>query len=72
MVAKRGGARSPCINICGLDATGQLCLSCFRSIDEISTWCMLSDEQRREVLRDLPRRRRSSRSENAKPAGPVA
>jgi len=48
---------SPCIRICTLDATGELCLGCFRTLDEIVAWTGLSEAERARVLARLPERR---------------
>ena len=48
---------SPCIRICTLDATGELCLGCFRTLDEIAAWTQLSEAERAVVLARLPQRR---------------
>lgn len=48
---------SPCIKVCTLDSSGELCLGCFRTIDEIGQWPAMSDGQRFEVLERLPARR---------------
>ena len=32
---------SPCISVCALDARGQLCAGCFRTLDEIAAWSVL-------------------------------
>lgn len=48
---------SPCIRICTLDASGELCLGCFRTLDEIVAWTGLSEAERAGVLARLPARR---------------
>ncbi len=40
---------SPCINICALD-DDDICLGCFRSIDEICAWRDASETERRAIL----------------------
>ncbi|MDJ0776435.1 MAG: DUF1289 domain-containing protein [Gammaproteobacteria bacterium] len=40
---------SPCINICTLD-DDDICVGCFRSIDEICAWREASESERRAVL----------------------
>jgi hypothetical protein len=40
---------SPCIGVCAI-AADNLCEGCFRSLDEISQWALMSDQQRRETL----------------------
>lgn len=49
---------SPCIRICTLDASGELCLGCFRTIEEIGLWSQLSNGARARVVELLPERRR--------------
>lgn len=48
---------SPCIKVCKLDRDG-VCMGCFRSIEEISAWAMLSADQKRGVLENSRLRER--------------
>ena len=48
---------SPCIRVCTLDATGDLCLGCFRTLEEIGGWTSFSDAERFDVLERLPGRK---------------
>jgi len=47
---------SPCISICVLDPDFELCEGCGRSLDEISQWSRMTEEQRRAVMVTLPSR----------------
>ncbi len=47
---------SPCIAVCSLDATGQVCLGCHRTIDEITAWSTLTPAERRAVLQAVAAR----------------
>ena len=40
---------SPCIRNCCLDAT-DICLGCFRSIEEIKQWSSANDIQKQQIL----------------------
>ena len=42
---------SPCISVCKMDPTTQLCEGCFRTLDEIADWSRMHDEGKREVWR---------------------
>ncbi|MDC1310941.1 DUF1289 domain-containing protein [Burkholderiales bacterium] len=42
---------SPCVAICQLNTKTGICTGCFRTMDEISHWIELSDDDKREVLR---------------------
>jgi predicted Fe-S protein YdhL (DUF1289 family) len=50
---------SPCINICALDDAG-FCLGCFRTVDEITRWSKVSNEERLAILEQVARRRGES------------
>ncbi len=47
---------SPCVRKCTLDQD-DICVGCFRSIDEICAWGGASDTRRREILQNTSRRR---------------
>ncbi|WP_301103375.1 DUF1289 domain-containing protein [Propionivibrio sp.] len=50
-------AASPCINVCALDAQNHLCQGCFRTIDEISRWSRVSNDERLSILDAAAQRR---------------
>lgn len=47
---------SPCIGVCTLDETTNLCQGCFRTIDEIAGWGAYSAEEKRQVLTAIENR----------------
>ena len=47
--------RSPCINICTLDEHGY-CHGCYRTIQEIANWSLMTSTEQRALLLDLERR----------------
>ena len=47
---------SPCIDLCTLD-DDDICVGCFRSIDEICAWAGAAGEQRRLILQAAEGRR---------------
>jgi uncharacterized protein len=47
---------TPCIKVCTLDAASGLCTGCGRTLDEIARWGSMSDQQRRAIMTELPRR----------------
>ncbi|WP_323042138.1 DUF1289 domain-containing protein [Gemmobacter sp.] len=49
-------AESPCINVCQLDAAGEICLGCQRTLDEIALWSQMAPAERRRIMADLPLR----------------
>ncbi len=48
---------SPCVNICIMHKTRDLCVGCFRTLDEIATWGSLTADRRQAILDSLPSRR---------------
>ncbi len=53
---RREAVESPCINICVIHPAERICTGCLRSIDEISAWSKMSNDERAEVLAALPAR----------------
>lgn len=47
---------SPCILVCSIDPRTGFCFGCGRTRDEISSWLVLSDDERRAVMAALPGR----------------
>ena len=41
---------SPCISVCQVDDANDLCIGCFRHIDEIRDWPILSAVEKKAVL----------------------
>ena len=54
---------SPCVRKCTLDEN-DICVGCFRSLDEICAWGGASNNQRREML-ELAAARRQVKTGNA-------
>ena len=48
---------SPCISVCQVDDASDLCIGCFRHIDEIRDWPILSAEEKKAVLTRCAERR---------------
>jgi len=51
---------SPCVRKCTLDQD-DICVGCFRSIDEICAWAGASNAQRRDILQNTVRRRQDKK-----------
>ncbi len=49
---------SPCVSVCSLNTTGEHCLGCFRTLNEIAEWSRYDDEKKRAVLALVDARRR--------------
>ncbi len=48
---------SPCISVCQIDNAKGWCIGCYRTLDEIRDWPILSADQKREVLGRLAARK---------------
>jgi predicted Fe-S protein YdhL (DUF1289 family) len=48
--------KSPCIHVCTND-TNDICLGCYRSVEEIRKWYLCSDEEKLKIIRNAEKRR---------------
>ena len=48
---------SPCIDICEMDTSNNLCKGCLRDIDEITGWGRASDTEKRQIWQRIQQRR---------------
>lgn len=55
-----GAVPSPCLSVCRMDAGSDLCLGCFRDIDEICRWSAMHDEDKRAVWQLIEQRSRAA------------
>ena len=55
-VWKRDEIQSPCVKLCVVHPEERICIGCYRSIDEISTWSRMTHEARAEIMTELPAR----------------
>lgn len=44
---------TPCVNLCKLDTKTNQCLGCRRTIEEISNWTRLTDQERSVIMERL-------------------
>lgn len=49
-------AQSPCVRNCCLD-DDDICLGCFRSLEEIKQWTLVDHQQRQVILQNAGQRR---------------
>jgi len=52
----RDEVASPCAKLCVVHPEARICIGCYRSIDEISTWSRMNAEERAAVMAELPAR----------------
>ncbi len=51
---------SPCISVCQLDDATGFCLGCFRDVDEIREWPIMTADEKTQVLTDIAGRKASA------------
>ena len=57
MIPQDKPLKSPCISLCTLDED-DVCVGCFRTVNEITQWLRMDDEQRYVVLEKCRERAR--------------
>ncbi len=60
---KQNTIKSPCIHVCTLDED-KICMGCYRSVEEIRGWFRFSDEEKKKILENSEKRRRSKDENN--------
>jgi len=55
--------KSPCIKICKIDEESKLCLGCFRTIDEISSWIFIDENEKKNILKRVEERKKNFKNE---------
>ncbi len=59
MVQSEKAVPSPCVDICALD-NNDICMGCYRSVEEITYWNNYNNQQKREVLERAEKRARDA------------
>lgn len=54
--------KSPCIKVCKI--SNDICIGCFRTIEEITSWRLLTDEQREDIMESLKTRSEKERNKS--------
>jgi len=52
----RDEVESPCVKICVIHPAAGICAGCLRTLDEIGRWSVMSAQDRRAVMAELPAR----------------
>ncbi|HEY1929386.1 MAG TPA: DUF1289 domain-containing protein [Caulobacteraceae bacterium] len=48
---------TPCIQVCVVDGESGLCLGCHRTLAEVAGWARFTDDERADLMAELPGRR---------------
>lgn len=57
MSATTAAVPSPCNSVCRMDEAAGVCAGCLRTLEEISVWSLLDDDEKRALLAELAQRR---------------
>lgn len=49
--------KSPCTKVCMMDPDSGLCAGCFRTLEEIGSWSVMTEEEKEKVWGELPQRK---------------
>ena len=47
---------SPCVSVCVMDRQAEVCVGCWRSLEEIGAWSRMHDEAKRQVWQRIQQR----------------
>ena len=47
---------SPCVKLCVIHPEERLCIGCLRTIEEITLWSRMTQDERRDIMLDLASR----------------
>lgn len=53
---RSGEVPSPCVSICRMNPSTELCEGCFRTLDEIALWSRMEEASKREVWKQIGER----------------
>ncbi len=53
---------TPCTGLCSIDHRYNLCVGCFRTLEEIAGWSGFDEKKKKHILAQLPRRAEAFRS----------
>ena len=65
-VWKREEVESPCVKLCIIHNESGLCMGCYRNGLEISQWSIMSSEERKLKMQELPSRAEKVRGKRRK------
>jgi hypothetical protein len=54
--------KTPCVKVCFVDPTMQVCVGCFRTMEELGRWTRYSDDEREAIMQALPEREAAYRA----------
>jgi len=50
--------KTPCVQVCFVDPKAQLCVGCFRTMEELGRWTRYDDAEREAIMAALSQRKR--------------
>lgn len=56
LVWQRAEVSSPCVQICVIHPKERICAGCYRTVEEITDWGSMSEDERNALMAELPNR----------------
>ncbi|MEA1941432.1 MAG: DUF1289 domain-containing protein [Pseudomonadota bacterium] len=66
----RAPIKSPCVKVCFVDPEAEICVGCFRTMEELGRWTRYTDAEREAILEALPGREAGYREGRDRKAAP--
>jgi len=54
---------SPCVKVCKIASDTNICIGCFRTLEEIGKWSQLTDTERLAIIDKLKKRKKDNYNE---------
>ena len=54
------GVEPPCIGMCSIDPETQICGGCYRHMDEIVSWALMTPAERERAMENIRQRRQAA------------
>jgi len=58
----RAPIKSPCVKVCFVDPKSEICVGCFRTMEELGRWTRYTDAEREAIMKALPEREAAYRA----------
>ena len=56
------GVEPPCIGMCSINPESQICGGCYRHMDEIVTWALMTSAERERAFENMRQRRQAAQA----------
>lgn len=57
-----GGSSSPCVDVCEMDYSANICRGCYRTLNEIAAWGYANEDEKQRILKNTEERKKNAQS----------